>query len=60
MTRHPILRPGDMLRLGGATHTVAGLDSATVRLADLTGRLSRAPPQGCSPIRAWNWSPHPG
>jgi len=21
MTRHPVPRPGDMLRLGGATHT---------------------------------------
>ena len=39
MTRHPVLRPGDMLRLGGATHTVAGLDSATVRLADVTGAV---------------------
>lgn len=37
MTRHPVLRPGDTLRLGGATHTVVGLDSATVRLADVTG-----------------------
>ena len=37
MTRHPVLRPGDLLRLGGATHTVAGLDGVTVRLADVTG-----------------------
>ena len=29
---------GDTLRLGGETHTVAGLESATVRLADGTGR----------------------
>jgi hypothetical protein len=32
MTRHPVLRPGDTLRLGGETRTVAGLDGATVRL----------------------------
>jgi hypothetical protein len=29
---------GDTLRLGGTTHTVAGLGSATVRLAGGTGR----------------------
>jgi hypothetical protein len=40
MTRHPVLRPGDLLRLGGAMHTVAGLDSATVRLADVTGAVT--------------------
>jgi putative transposase len=39
VTRHPVLRPGDTLRLGGATHTVAGLDGATVRLADVTGAV---------------------
>jgi putative transposase len=39
MTRHPVLRPGDTLRLGGATHTVAGLDGVTVRLADVTGAV---------------------
>ena len=39
MTRHPVLRPGDTLRLGGQTHTVAGLDSVTVRLADVTGAV---------------------
>ena len=39
MTRHPVLRPGDTLRLGGTTHTVAGLDGATVRLADVTGAV---------------------
>jgi putative transposase len=39
MTRHPVLRPGDTLRLGGETHTVAGLDSATVRLIDVTGAV---------------------
>jgi putative transposase len=37
--RHPVLRPGDTLRLGGATHMVAGLDGATVRLADVTGAV---------------------
>ena len=46
MTRHPVLRPGDMLRLGGATHTVAGLDSATVRLADVTGAVIEVPTAG--------------
>jgi putative transposase len=40
MTRHPVLRPGDLLRLGGATHTVAGLDGVTVRLADVTGAVT--------------------
>jgi hypothetical protein len=39
MTRHPVLRPGDTLRLGGAMHTVAGLDRATVLLADVTGAV---------------------
>ncbi len=43
MTRHPVLRPGDTLRLGGATHTVAGCDSATVRLADVTGAVTEVP-----------------
>jgi integrase len=43
MTRHPVLRPGDTLRLGGATHTVAGLDGATVRLADVTGVVTEVP-----------------
>ena len=46
MTRHPVLRPGDTLRLGGATHTVAGLDSATVRLADVTGAVTEVPTAG--------------
>ena len=46
MTRHPVLRPGDMLRLGGATHTVAGLGSATVRLADVTGAVIEVPTAG--------------
>ena len=46
MSRHPVLRPGDTLRLGGATHTVAGLDSATVRLADVTGALTEVPTAG--------------
>ena len=39
MIRHPVLRPGDTLRLGGEMHTVAGLDGATVRLADVTGAV---------------------
>jgi putative transposase len=43
MTRHPVLRPGDTLRLGGATHTVAWLDSAAVRLADVTGAVMEVP-----------------
>ena len=43
MTRHPVLRPGDTLRLGGATYTVAGLDSAAVRLADVTGAVVEVP-----------------
>ena len=46
ITRHPVLRPGDMLRLGGATHTVAGLDSVTVRLADVTGAVIEVPTAG--------------
>ena len=46
MTRHPGLRPGDTLRLGGQTHTVAGLDSATVRLADVTGAVTEMPAAG--------------
>jgi hypothetical protein len=46
MTRHPVLHPGDMLRLGGQTHTVAGLDSATVRLADVTGMVTEVPTAG--------------
>ena len=46
MTRHPVLRPGDTLRLGGATHTVAGLDGATVRLADVTGAVIEVPTAG--------------
>ena len=46
MTRHPVLRPGDTLRLGGATHTVAGCDSATVRLADVTGAVIEVPTAG--------------
>jgi hypothetical protein len=46
MTRHLVLRPGDMLRLGGQTHTVAGLDGATVRLADVTGAVTEMPAAG--------------
>ena len=46
MTRHPVLRPGDTLRLGGETRTVAGLDGATVRLADVTGVVTEMPTAG--------------
>ena len=46
MTRHPVLRPGDTLRLGGQAHTVAGCDSATVRLADVTGAVIEVPTAG--------------
>ena len=46
MTRHPVLRPGDTLRLGGQTRTVAGLDGATVRLADVTGAVTEMPTAG--------------
>jgi len=35
----PAVRPGDTLRLGGDTSTVAGLDSASVRLIDVTGAV---------------------
>ena len=43
MARYPVLRPGDTLRLGGETHTVAALDSATVRLTDVTGAVTEIP-----------------
>ena len=46
MTRHPVLRPGDLLRLGGETRTVAGLDGVTVRLADVTGAVTEVPTAG--------------
>jgi hypothetical protein len=46
MARHRVLRPGDTVRLGGQTHTVAGLDSATVRLADVTGAVTEMPTAG--------------
>jgi hypothetical protein len=46
VTRHPVLRPGDTLRLGGATHTVAGIDGATVRLADVTGAVTEVTTAG--------------
>ena len=46
MSRHPVLRPGDTLRLGGATHTVAGIDGATVRLADVTGAVTEVTTAG--------------
>jgi putative transposase len=46
MTRYPVLRPGDTVRLGGETHTVTGLDSATVRLADVTGEVREVPTAG--------------
>jgi len=43
MARYPVLRPGDTLRLGGETHTVAALDSAMVRLTDVTGAVIEIP-----------------
>jgi hypothetical protein len=43
MARHPVLRPGDTVRLGGETHTVAALDGATVRLAGITGAVTEIP-----------------
>jgi putative transposase len=43
MARYPVLRSGDTLRLGGETHTVAALDSATVRLTDVTGAVTEIP-----------------
>jgi hypothetical protein len=46
MARYPVLRPGDTLRLGGETHTVAALDSAVVRLADVTGVVREVPTAG--------------
>jgi putative transposase len=46
VTRHPVLRPGDTLRLGGAVHTVAGLDGVTVRLADVTGAVTEVTTAG--------------
>jgi putative transposase len=46
MTRHPVLGPGDTIRLGGATHTVAGLDSTTVRLAGVTRAVMEVPTAG--------------
>jgi putative transposase len=45
MTRHQVPRPGDLLRLSGATLTVAGLDRATVRLA-VTGAVIEVPTAG--------------
>jgi len=48
---------GDMLRLGGETHTMAGLESATVRPADVTGAVTEA--AGLSPIAASSSSPQP-
>jgi hypothetical protein len=41
--RHPVLHAGDTLRLGGAMYTVAELDSATVRLSDVTGAVTEGP-----------------
>jgi hypothetical protein len=46
VTRHPVLRPGDTLRLAGATHTVAGLDGATVRLVGVTGAVTEVTTAG--------------
>ena len=39
MTRHPVLRAGDTVRLGGQACTVAGLDDGMVALADVTGAV---------------------
>ena len=50
---------GDMLRLGGETHTMAGLESATVRPADVTGTVTEAFAAGLSPIAASSSSPQP-
>jgi putative transposase len=38
-----VLRPGDALRLGGEAHAVAGVNSATVRLIDVTGAEREVP-----------------
>jgi hypothetical protein len=46
MARHPVLRPGDTVRLRGETCTVAALDSATVRLAGVTGAVTEIPTAG--------------
>src|SRR5215472_11326276 len=46
MARHPVLRPGDTLRLGGETHTVAAPGSAMVVLADVTGAVREVPTAG--------------
>ena len=46
MARHPVLRPGDTLRLGGETHTVAALGSVKVVLADVTGAVREVPTAG--------------
>jgi putative transposase len=46
MARHPVLRPGDMLRLGGETYTVAALDRTMVVLADVTGAVREVPTAG--------------
>jgi transposase InsO family protein len=43
MTRHPVLRTGDTLRLDGEMHTVAAVDGASVRLADVTGTARVVP-----------------
>ena len=49
MARHPVLRPGDTLRLSGETYTVAGLDSAMVRLADTFGSARTRRSLACQP-----------
>ena len=43
MARHPVLRPGDTLRLGGQAQTVVGLNSAAARLVDVTGAVTVVP-----------------
>ena len=56
MTRHPVLRPGDTLRLAGAARTVAGLDGVTVRLADVTGAVTEVATAGLLAGGSGTWS----
>jgi hypothetical protein len=46
MARYPVPRPGDTLRLGGQTHTVAAVDSAMVRPADVIWAVREVPTAG--------------
>lgn len=46
MTRHPVLRPGDTLRLGATAHKVAALDGVAVRLADVIGAVTEVTTAG--------------